>query len=136
VVRQTGFRTVRALPADISLSDDKSAPNAAVLSGQEFAAVRNGRLDSKRFSGLRQLRPRPRRSAADQFGKRDAEGGGHPPQAEDRRVPLAALDTADEGAVQAARVSELGLREAAGGAEVVNACPDLLQKPAVVDVHA
>jgi len=57
-------------------------------------------------------------------------------EAENGHVPFAPFDAPDEGAVQAAFVSQVGLRELAGAPEFADAVADLSQEMEVVAVHA
>jgi hypothetical protein len=56
------------------------------------------------------------------------------PQVQDCDVSLAALDGADEGAMQTARLGELRLRHAAGVSLVADRGSDPLKKGLVVEI--
>jgi hypothetical protein len=70
-----------------------------------------------------------------EISERDAKRLGDEAQVQDGDVPLAALDGADEGAVQAAQFSQLSLGEPSGGTQLPDLETHLVQKFSVVKIH-
>jgi hypothetical protein len=70
-----------------------------------------------------------------QMRQSDAQQPRDQPQVENRKVTLAALDGADEGAVEGAFLGQLRLRPFVGKAALANAVAEFAEEISVADVH-
>jgi hypothetical protein len=72
--------------------------------------------------------------AGEQRGRRRPQGPGDPPQAEQRHVPLAPLDAADDRAVQPAPLGQPGLGQPGRLPQLADAVADTLEESPLVPV--